>query len=392
MTSTETRGDDSARHRVLVAFAAFGIWWGGWGAALPAVQTNAGVDDGQLGAALLFVAAGGLALMRLTGALLDRFGGVVLPIAAVALGGAGLAPVFAAGFPPLAASLLLIGAASGALDVAINALSARYENTTGRPLMNLAHAGFSVGVIVGAAATGVLRSTGAGPRVVLAVLGLILVLIAGWLSRSAGRAEVPAGTAGAPPPWRWWSPPRRLLVLGLLTALAYLVENAWQSWSAVHLERTLGAAPGIGASGPVLFGAAAAAGRLAGHRLTGRFTEQTLVRAGALVAATGTVVAALAPTVALALAGIALAGVGTAVCAPSLLGLAGRGVEPGRRGSVIGTVTTLAYLGFVLSPAIVGLLARVTSLPVALGSISVAALLLAVFATRASPEAQDESA
>ena len=379
------------RRHVIAAFAAFGIWWGGWGAVLPDIRARAGVDDGQLGGALLFVAVGALASMRGAGALLDRIGGVVLPLAAVALGVAGLGPGFAAGFPLLAAALLLVGAASGAMDVAINSFSARYESATGQPLMNLAHAGFSVGVIGGATATGVLRWAGAGPRLVLGTLGLLLLAIAAGLWRPAGDSPAPAGAERGPSAWRWWYPPRRLLVLGLLTALAFLIENAWQSWSAMHLERTLGASPGLGSAGPVLFGASAAAGRLTGHRLTGRFSEQALVRAGALVAGTGTAVAAWAPVVPLALAGIVAAGVGTAVCAPSLFSLAGRGVDPGRRGAVIGTVTTLAYLGFVVSPAVVGLLARVTSLRVALGSISLAALLLAVFATRARAAGQGEA-
>ena len=376
------------RLQVLAAFASFGIWWGGWGAVLPAVQRSAGVDDGGLGAALLFVAVGALALMRLTGALLDRCGRIVLPVTAVALGITGLGPGFAEGFAMLAVSLLLIGAASGAMDVAINSFSARYETTTARPLMNLAHAAFSVGVIGGATITGVLRSTGLGPRVVLGVLGGILLVVAAWLTRPAGREEGRA-TADDAPPWRWWAPPRRLLVLGLLAALAFLVENAWQSWSAVHLERTLGASPAIGSAGPVLFGASAAAGRLAGHRLTGPCSEQTLVRVGAVVTAVGTSLGAWAPSVPLALAGIAAAGVGTAVCAPSLFSLAGRGIDARRRGSAIGTVTTLAYLGFVLSPAIVGMTARVTSLRVALGVIAVAALLLALFASRARSAQQD---
>lgn len=375
------------RRQVLVAFAAFGVWWGGWGAVLPAVQRSAGVDDGALGAALLFVAVGALASMRLTGGLIDRFGRVVLPLAAGALGVTGLAPGFVEGFAPLAVALLLVGAASGAMDVAINALSARYENAAGRPLMNLAHAAFSVGVIGGATATGALRWAAAGPRGVLSGLGLALVAVALWLLRPApaDRLGDDQPEAQTTPPSRWWSPPRRLLVLGVLTALAFLVENAWQSWSAVHLERTLGAAAAVGAAGPVLFGASAAAGRLLGHRLTGRHPDQVLVRVGALLAAAGTLGAAAAPSVPLALAGIAAAGLGTAVCAPSLFSLAGRGVAAGRRGSVIGTVTTLAYLGFVISPALVGLVSRLTTLPVALGSVSVAALLLALFATAAHP-------
>lgn len=379
----QAAGQQLLRRQVLVAFFAFGIWWGGWGAVVPAVRTSAGVDDGELGGALLFVAVGALASMRLTGGLLDRFGQGVLPASAAALAVAGLAPAFAAGFAPLATSLLLVGAASGAMDVAINAFSARYENTAGRPLMNLAHAGFSIGVIAGATTTGVLRTAGAGPGVVLSALGVILLVVGAWLTRPTGVAEQLTRDVHGPAAWRWWAPPRRLLVLGLLTALAFMVENAWQNWSSVHLEQTLGAGPAIGSAGPVLFGAAAAAGRLAGHRLTGRSSEQASVRAGALVAAAGTVIAALAPAVPLALIGIAAAGVGTAVCAPSLFSLAGRGVDARRRGSVIGTVTTLAYLGFVLSPAIVGLVARVTSLRIALAGIAVAALALAVFATQA---------
>ena len=390
MTTGVPAAQHHLRRQVLAAFGAFGVWWGGWGAVLPAVQTRSGVDDGQLGGALLFVAVGALASMRLVGGLLDRFGRVILPLTAVALAATGLGPAFASGFALLAAALLLVGAASGAMDVAINSFSARYESTASRPLMNLAHASFSIGVIAGATTTGLLRSSGAGPPVVLGALGLILLAVATWLARPAGTEEPSTNDTGEPPTWRWWAPPRRLLVLGTLTALAFLVENAWQSWSAVHLERTLGAGSAIGSAGPVLFGASAAAGRLTGHRLTGRFTEHALVRAGALVAGIGTVIAALSPAVWLVLVGIAAAGVGTAVCAPSLFSLAGRGVDARRRGAVMGTVTTLAYLGFVLSPAIVGLTARVTSLRVALAGVAVAALLLAVFATQARAADEDE--
>lgn len=35
------------RVRVLTGFAVFGVFWGGWGAALPLVRQHAGVDDGQ---------------------------------------------------------------------------------------------------------------------------------------------------------------------------------------------------------------------------------------------------------------------------------------------------------------------------------------------------------
>ena len=69
----------AGRVRVLGGFAAFGAFWGAWGATLPAVQSHAGVDDGQLGIALLCIGAGALASMRPAGTLVDRWGAPALP-------------------------------------------------------------------------------------------------------------------------------------------------------------------------------------------------------------------------------------------------------------------------------------------------------------------------
>lgn len=65
------------------------------------------------------------------------------------------------------------------------------------------------------------------------------------------------------------------------------------------------------------------------------------------------------------------------MCAPTLIGLAGR-ADPDVRGAATGTVITIAYLGFVLGPAAVGLVAGATTLPIALTGVAlVAAALLA---------------
>jgi MFS family permease len=58
------------------------------------------------------------------------------------------------------------------------------------------------------------------------------------------------------------------------------------------------------------------------------------------------------------LVGIAVAGVGTSVCAPTIMSLAGAWAGPGRRGAAVSTVTTTAYLGFLVGPAAVRLVPR----------------------------------
>jgi len=369
------------RVRVLGAFGAFGAFWGSWGAALPAVQAQAGVDDGQLGVALLCIGAGALGSMRLAGTLVDRWGAAALPATMVALGASATLPGLASSTLSLSAALLVLGAASGAVDVANNAEGTRSETATGRPILSLAHATFSACVVAGSLATGALRSAGAGAELVLVLVGVLVVAIALGLSRAPA-----AGGAVAAQRASLRHLPRVLLVLGGLCALAFFVENAWQSWGAVHLESDLDASPALGALAPALFAGAAAASRLGGHALVGRFDEILLMRVGAAAGATGTVAAAIAPVTALALAGIVVAGAGISICAPILFSIAGRSADEAVRGAAVSIVTTIAYLGFLVGPAAVGLLADATTLRTSLACAGAIALLLAALAGRARAE------
>ena len=180
--------------------------------------------------------------------------------------------------------------------------------------------------------------------------------------------------------------PRLLLVLGALCALAFFVENAWQSWGAVHLESDLGASPALGALAPALFAGAAALSRLGGHALAGRVSELALLRGGATLGAAGTLLGALAPVDgALALVGIVVAGAGISICAPVLFSIAGRGADEAVRGAAVSVVTTIAYLGFLVGPAAVGLLASATALETSLAAVAGVAVALAILAPASHP-------
>jgi MFS transporter len=370
----------AGRVRVLGGFAAFGAFWGAWGATLPAIQSHAGVDDGQLGVALLCIGAGALASMRPAGTIVDRWGAPALPAALAAFAAAAVLPGLATSMAGLCAALLVLGATSGAVDVAINAEGVRSEAATGRPVMSLAHGTFSACVVGGSLAAGALRAAGAGPELVLALVGGVVATTAVVVLR--------APAAGGPRPTARASlrhVPRLLVILGGLCALAFFVENAWQSWGAVHLESDLDASPAVGALAPALFAGAAALSRLGGHTLAGRVSELTLLRGGAILGAAGTLLGALAPVTALALAGVAVAGAGISICAPVLFSIAGRGADEAVRGAAVSIVTTIAYLGFLVGPAAVGLLASATTLDTSLAAVSGVALALAILAPASHP-------
>jgi MFS family permease len=362
------------RARILLGFAALGIFWGAWGAALPAVQRASGASDAELGLALLLVGFGALLSMRGTGVLLDHFGPRLTPVTIALFGLTAVLPALAGSPAVLCAVLFVIGATSGAMDVAINADAVREEAASGRPLLNVAHASFSAAVVAGSLGAGLLRWAGGGPGIVF-VLTSLLVLATAVAVRAPTQWEPPEREAR---PRFFDRVPRWLLALGALGALAFWIESAWQNWGSVQLERTLDAAPETSALAPALFAAAMAAGRLAGNRLLLRWSERRLLVGGALVSAFGTAVGAAAGSAPLALTGIVVAGAGCSVLAPTIISIAGGAARPQERATIVGSVTTLMYLGFLVGPAAVGGLAQLETLPVSLGAVAVLALLLAV--------------
>ena len=357
---------------LLVAFAVFGIFWGSWAAVLPDVRERSGLSDGQLGLALAAVAVAAVPAMPLAGRLMDRYGASrLLPRAllafAVVTGLLGLA------VQPLAlvAGLVLLGAVTGALDVVANAATAAWERVEGTRLMAAGHGCFSLGVLGGAALTGVARDHGAGPARVLGTGALVVAVAA--LAQPPYRL-VPVGDATGDGPPRRLAP--LLVGLGAVIAGTFLVEDAVGTWSALHLERTLGAPPWMSGLAPGLFAGAMAVGRFGVHWLARPGQDARVVRSGAAGLVAGLLVLALAPVPWLALVGAVVAGLGISVLAPTLLSAVGARSVAGRQGSDLALVTTFGYAGFVTGPVLVGLLSSALSLPRALALLAALAAVL----------------
>jgi sugar phosphate permease len=359
----------SARRGVLGAFFAFGFFWGGWAVLVPAVQDAVGASTGALGLALLGIGIGSLPAMLLAGQLLDRSRFPLLPVSLAAFALVVLLPAFVDSVPALLAVLLLLGAGTGTADVAINAEAAAVERESGQRVMLLAHAFFSLGVIGGAVACGVLRQVGAGRLPVLAVLAAGLLVAAAGNRTPTARPVAPAESGRG----RTFSRP--LVLLGAACAAAFMVESGIENWSALYLQRELDAPSIVSAAGPAAYAAAMASGRLLGNRL--RASERSVLAGGAVVALVALLGASVAGTAAVAAVAFFVGGLGVSVAAPTLFGAAGR---HGAR--AMATVTTISYLGFVAAPPLVGGIAELLGLRGSFAVLAVFAALLALATPR----------
>jgi MFS family permease len=380
------------------SFAVFGAFWGAWGASIPAIRDQAGVTEGQLGVALLFVGAGALPAMPLSGRAVDRWGLRATAVLLALLGGAGLLAAAAArDLVTLALALALLGASSGAADVAINTAAGSAQRASNRPVVTRAHAAFSAAVVGASLLAGALYGLDAPVVTPFVVVAGAAAAVATALARAGlgpeRRDALGAATdrvrAATPGVVRAGGAPRRparpavplvpLLVLGGLGALAFAVENAHQSWSALYLEDELGAGPAVAAAGPAVFAAVIAVTRFATASLAARRPTAVIV-AGSALAAAGTAIVAGARGVPVGLAGLAVAAAGIAALFPTLMSVLTATVGDERRGAATSVVTTVAYLGFLAGPVYVGTWAGAVGLPGAMLAVAGLAAGLALVA------------
>jgi MFS family permease len=354
----------------LAAFAAFGVFWGAWGVLLPEVKQQVGASVAGLGGALLFISLAALPAMVVAGRLSDRLGARLVAPTLLLFAAAIVLPGLAHSVVWLAVALVAVGAASGALDVAINVAATAEEAASGTRFIQIAHALFSAGFLVAALAVGLARQAGADPLPVLGGTAGLLAVVA-WLNVGLPRAQHRGER-------RRLTISRRLLVLGLLCGVAFVVESGIENWSALFLQDELDASPAATGLGPGLFAVAMVLGRTAGQGLEERVGERRLFTAGAALAGIGLAVAAAAPTLPVAVFGFFLGGAGISVAAPIAFGSAGRGAGPGERGSAVASVTTVAYLGFLAGPPLIGGVSGAAGLRAGIGLLAAVAVLLAL--------------
>ena len=370
-----------------MAFLVNGAAIANWVPRIPAVKAALHTTDGPLGLALLGLGVGAAAALLAAGRVVARYGSrPVTRAAGIAMCVALLGPGLAGNLPALALSLALFGAASGLMDVAMNAHGSLVERGYGRPVMASFHGLWSVGGLVGAVTGGLAARAGWSPARHFAVAALCIgvLLLVGTRRLLPASLDV-ARTRGAPPPA---SPPtaggspdgtgpggsagpvgmpwsRPLLLLGVVGFSSFFGEGSAHDWSAIYLHDVLGTSPGMAAAAFAAFSLAMASVRFGGDRLSARFGPVRLVRACGLVAAAGFGLGLLAHQPLAGVAGFALLGVGLACVVPVTLSAAGH-LGGGLAGVAISRVAAVSYLATFAGPPIIGLVADQVGLSVAL--------------------------
>jgi MFS family permease len=368
---------DTNRNRIAISSIFFlnGFGLASWFVHIPSVKEELGLDEQQLGLALLGMGLGSLVTMWLSGWLMGRFGSRrVLTLATLCFALSLVFPVSAPNLILLTVSLGFLGGCNGLMDVCMNNQAAHFEALAGRPVMSSFHAIWSLGGWCGSLLGSLFLLN--QQLAIWHLVFLCLLVIGGtvWLVPSLLRTVSEHGPIFA-------LPARAIVIFALLCLIAMLSEGAVADWAGVHLRDDLGTPYALSGLGFNAFAICMAGGRFVGDRIVQRIGRERTVTGGALLGAIGLFVAALASTPVISIAAFGLAGLGMSNIVPVLFSLAALRI-PGAIERATSSVFATGYLGFLVGPPLVGMFAQRFTLPVALAGVAVLVGGICIFSPR----------
>jgi len=367
-------------HRLAVGVVFFlqGICFASWASRIPTIQQNLGLSDSQLGAVLLALPIGLMLSLPLSGWLITKIGSRKVAIFNVMfysliLVGLGLAE----NTYGLIAGLFFFGLAGNMVNISINTQAVGVEAMYKKSIMASFHGLWSLAGFIGAAVGTIMIGSEIIPfyhfLVMLVISWLGLALSASYLIKedSKGNENQPI----------FVKPDKSLINLGIIAFCSMICEGAMFDWSGVYFKKVVQAEPAWVGAGYTAFMCTMALSRFLADWFTSRFGLKVILQLSGILTASGLMIAVLLPQLTTAIIGFFLVGAGVSSVVPLVYGAAGKSkvLSPG---VALAAVSTIGFLGFLVGPPLIGLVAGATSLRGSFSIIAVMGLAITIFSRR----------
>ena len=369
-----------------------------WAPRIPEVKDRLALSDSEFGLALLGIALGSVPAMLLITRLLRRASDIAVCSGAVLLFPAALPLIdLTTNLAGLTAVLMLLGAVSGALDVAMNALAVRLQEKWGARILGRLHGAFSLGVLAGTAGAAVAIRLGASVGTHFAAVSVAL-LAASTVASVILHTRAPRQERVSTPPsastreshqksalgLHFYS--KLLLAGGIIAIGAFLLEGMLTDWSALLLRRDFHADPALAASVLSMFSIAMFISRSISDTIMHRVRERTFLLFTAIIIALTIPATCATGSVPLVMAGIVVTGFFVGPLFPLALARGGR-TAPQHLAEVAAALSIIGYAAHLGGPPLIGFAAEHTSLTFTVAAaVIIVAVVLVSF--RKAPETE----
>jgi predicted MFS family arabinose efflux permease len=259
--------------------------------------------------------------------------------------------------------LFFFGMAGDIMNIAMNTQVVSLEAKMNKSIMSSFHAIFSIGLMAGAFLGGILEKenfTTEEHFSLIAVLNIITVPF----SFPNLLQDKPVQDENKPTSSIFKLGPY-LITLSFIAFCGMLCEGAMADWISLYFKEYSPNSPFPITIGFSFFAAAMVIGRFLGDTLSLNYKISTILILNGIILSLGMLITLLFPSIYLKIAGCFLTGIGISTIVPLIYSQAGNQKEIMPSIAIAG-VSTIAYIGFLLGPVLIGYLSNFVGLDKAL--------------------------
>lgn len=354
-----------------------GFGFTSWASLIPFLRQQLQIQDDHLGFLLLAVGLGALIMMMLAGSIAGRLGcRRSLTIAGLAIAVVLNVLCYVPAYAAALVMAVLLGSSLGLLDVVVNINGIFIERKVHKRLMSGLQAMWSLGNFVGAAFFASLLHLGFYWKIVM-IAGAVFIGLCVCFFAPHLHGERQASGKGA----SLVLPKGKIVLIGLVCTIAFLVEGSINDWSGVFMTTEKGIDISQSGLGLTLFTASAFLARLPGDSLTMHFGPRRLLALSLPVAFAGFLGILLISGGPLLFASYILIGVGCANTVPIFYSSLGTQKDM-PVADAVAAVSTIGYAGILLAPAVLGFIGRAFSLTASFALVTALLVIMSIMAMR----------
>ena len=353
-----------ARFSIGILFFICGLNFATWATRIPDFKSFLQLSDAELGTVLMGLPIGSLVSLPIAGWLLTKYASKWISLMAIAMYVVVIPALsLAASAYTLFIGLFFFGMSGDIMNIAMNTQVVSLEARMNKIIMSSFHAIFSIGLMAGAFLGGYLEKEHYSPFEhfsIIACLNIALVpFIFGNLLTDKpiqGESKTKSSILNLGP---------YLIVLSLIAFCGMLCEGAMADWISLYFKEYSPNSTFPITIGFSSFAAAMVIGRFMGDKISLKYGISSILVLNGLLLSVGMLLTLLVPSIYFKIGGCFIIGLGISTIVPLVYSQAGNQKEIMPSIAIAG-VSTIAYIGFLLGPVIIGYLSDFVGLDKAL--------------------------
>ncbi len=367
-------------HRIAIGamFFFYGLCFASWASRIPSIQQKLGLSESALGGVLFSLPIGLFLSIPFSGWLIAKIGskkvvllsGLLYSIILIGIGASNTTL-------QLIIVLFFFGFSGNMLNISANTQAVSLEAIYNKNIMATFHGMWSLAGFAGAAIGTVMIGIGIVPAYHYLFIWIFSLLVVVISYRFLLNKDV--NTDANKPIFSM--PDKSLFSLGAIAFCSMMCEGAMFDWSGVYFKKAVQVEPEWVGAGYTAFMVTMAGTRFVADKLTHRIGLKKILQLSGVFTALGLMISVIFPTLEMAIIGFLLVGVGVSSVVPLVYSAVGKSktLSPG---VAISAVSTLGFLGLLLGPPIIGLIAGATSLRVSFALMALMGILVTVLSSK----------